>query len=490
MTEHRLVRDFTAILFPFRYEAEQLKTEAFNALVTRKNGKQAQLWTPDALQPYHLKENVAAMLGVGQTKGTIGQVWRLNDALRREMELPDGRTPVFFHYRGCEKEAELYLEGVRLALFATGIGFLELSVNCRTESAEALQDVNYFLCEVKSDDNRLRYVRRLGKDESVTVELTVLDTVKKLLAPLGAVEDFDTRPGLRYVDNKPLVFSYLLLEHFGEDLGKLLFGLRTNFKASYQVPAEQYALQTAQGVCHPFENVYWGASLNAAVCCASLTDNDKTNEFFNNTFPANLRQTYLLLYLLRQHQRYAVQNFQRRFVTAGDGLERTEAKNVRDAYQRVSALLDEGVTFKLGCMFRDPASVEHINHIDQFLVETLHTRENLRDFEDGVHQLELVASEIRKKIDEREKRRSKMNSLRRETMVYIITALWGCITFLESSWDVVEKLTGIQLTFRSWWALIPAAITVFPLCKLVSELLSRRKELKKLEKEFGRKKKE
>ncbi len=486
MAEHELVHHFSCVLFPFRYAAEQLNTEAFNAPFTRKNGKQAQLWQPDKLQSYHLKENVAAMLGVGEEKGTAGQIWRLNDTLRRELNLPEARDAVNFTYRGCAQSAVLHLEQVRLALFTTGVGFLELTVAC-DGSAETVQDVNYFLTEVKSEGNRLSFEKRLGKDERVTVEFTLLDVLGKLTESLGAVEDFDTHSGLRYIDNKPLMFSYLLLKKFDGELGKLLFGLRTNFKSSYQVPAEQYDLSLAQGVCHPFDNVYWGASLNAAVCCACMTDNEKTNMFFQNTFPSNLRQTYLLLFLLRQHQRYAIQNFQRQFTTVDQGLD-GDAEAVRGAYKKVRDLLDSSVSFKLKCMFRDPSSVEHINDVDHFLAQTLRVCEELTDFEDGVCQLESLASGIRTRIEDREARRSKMTSLRKEWLVCLIAALWGCVTFFEGAWDVLEKITGWEIRFGSWLVLIPTVITLLPLYKLVDEMRSRRKEMKELEKEFGKKK--
>ncbi|MBQ3532257.1 MAG: hypothetical protein IJA51_00995 [Oscillospiraceae bacterium] len=485
MSEHQVARHFTTILFPFRFAAEQLKTEMFNAPFVRKNGKETQRWQPDKVQPYHLKENVAAMLGVGEEKGSAGQIWRFNDSLRREMDIPEERTAMSFTYRGAKQPATVRLESIRLALFATGVGFLELSV--RSEgSAEVIQDVNYFLSEVKSDDNCLSFEKKLSRDESVTVELTMLELVEKLLAPLGEVEDFDNRHGLHYVDNKPLVFTYLLMERFDEEFGKLLFGLRTNFKATYQVPVEEYDLDRSEGVLHPFENVYWGASLNAVACCAAMTDNAKTNEFFSNTFPANLRQTYLTLYILRQHQRYAIQDLQHRFAGVDRGLETENAEAVRRADDAVQQLLDDSIAFKLKCMFRNPSSVEHINLVDGFVARILDVRSDLKDLEDGVRQLEAVAGEIRGKIDAREARKKKMESLRKEGLICLLAAIWGCVAFFQESWEVVEKITGWSINFRSWLVVIPVVIAMFPLLKLVDEMRTRKKELREMEKEFGK----
>ena len=147
--ENTLTKHFSSIVFPFRYDAAQLETEAFNTAFAGRNGQPMQLWLPDDLQSYHLKENVAAMLGIGAEKGTVGQVWKMNDALRRKLDLPQLTDAVRFAYRSGGKGAEaiLCLKEIRLVLFTTGIGFLEVMVTCEG-TAELVQDVNYFLCEV------------------------------------------------------------------------------------------------------------------------------------------------------------------------------------------------------------------------------------------------------------------------------------------------------------------------------------------------------
>ena len=147
--ENTLTKHFSSIVFPFRYDAAQLETEAFNTAFAGRNGQPMPLWLPDDLQSYHLKENVAAMLGIGAEKGNIGQVWKMNDALRRKLDLPQLTDAVRFayRYRGKGAEAILCLKEIRLVLFTTGIGFLEVMVTCEG-TAELVQDVNYFLCEV------------------------------------------------------------------------------------------------------------------------------------------------------------------------------------------------------------------------------------------------------------------------------------------------------------------------------------------------------
>lgn len=99
--------------------------------------------------------------------------------------------------------------------------------------------MNYFLSEVKSDSNQILFSQKLGKDETQERSFRLVEMLEKLLAPMGEIEDFDTRAGLRFIDNKPLVFSYLLFERFPEDMGRVLFSLRTNFKSSYKMPEQE-----------------------------------------------------------------------------------------------------------------------------------------------------------------------------------------------------------------------------------------------------------
>ncbi len=477
MSNDKIVQNFTSVFFPFRFSAEQLRAEAFRRPITKSNGKQAQLWEPDPLRSYHLKENVAAMLGRGTDFGTVGQVYVLNDSLRRELNIPEARDRVLFSCRGREEPSAMFLQSVHMSLFCSGIGFLEFTFAYDTADVQEISDLSYFLCEVKSADNFLCYEKRLGRDQRSEQRMTMLELVKKLTDCLGAVEDFDSQAGLHYVDNKPLIFTYLLFQELPADLGALLFRLRTNFKASYQVPAQQLSLENAAGILHPFENVYWGTSLNGVVCCAALTGNTGTDAFFRNTFPSNLRETYLQLYRLRQHQRYAIQNYQRLFVTADEGLETGDAAAVQRAYTRIRSLQSRSTTFHLKCLYMDPSSVEHINAFDRFLEKSLHIQESLADFTENIARLDVIAADAREKIQERKNRQRHAKELRRERTLYIITALWSCVVFLESSWELVENLLNVDLSFQSGWIVLPFAITALPIVEILLQLRRRNQEV-------------
>lgn len=477
MNEGRLEKNFSYVLFPFRYDEKLLETEGFNLPVSRPKGGAARLWEPDTLKTYHLKEGVARMLGA---PGSAGSMYRLNEALRRELELPESRTELHFSCRGREKPSIIKLQKIALCLFKTGVGFLSLGFEFRTEDPWELLDINYFLCEVKSRDNRLRYEKRLDREKSLIVEFTLLEKVEKLLAGL-APEDFDAAPGLRYIDSKPLVFSYLLFARFPEDLGKLLFGLRTNFKASYQVPAEEYELPGAQNVLHPFENVYWGASLNGAVCCASLTGCEKTDEFFSSTFPSNLRQSYLPLFFLRQHQRFAVQSFQRRFILADQTLTGERPEEIQAAYKRVRALRERCVSFKLRCMYQDPSSVEHINAYDAFIARTTRVSENFAALEESLSQLDALAQGMRERIKDRQRRRERREGLRKERLLYMVTALWSSIVFLDSAWEIAEHFAGFEIKLPSLWVFLPLGLSLLPVISLAAEMKKKKQELEEID---------
>ncbi len=453
---------FSCVVFPFQFDAAQLRDEAFNAPIQKRNGKSGCIWEPDKLKGYHMKENISSMLGLGAKSGTIGQIYALSDGMRRELNIPDARTALELSCRGRKEPIPCKLPHVRMALFDTGIGFLELTFSDLPDNVEDVVDLNYFLCEIKSGDNVLHYKRRLGKDEEEDRSLTLLEMLQKLTASLGDVNDFDTIPGLRYIDNKPLIFSYVLQDTMPENFGKVMFNLRTNFKASYQMPHEEYDLVHASNTLHPFENVWWGTSLNATVCCAFLTDHATTNEFFETTFPSNLRQTYLQLFLLRQHQRYCMQRLQKLYADAGNNLLGTRSDNTLEAYEHINALRENAIAFKLRCMFSDPTTVEHINCYDDYLCDNLHIPQTMKSFEDSIEQLSHAAAVLKEQLDRQEQVGRDAVAFRRERMIFMFTSLWTTVICLSSAWDISERLVRRDIWFDTPWIILPIALTLLP----------------------------
>lgn len=466
----------TCVVFPFQFDSSRLIGEVFNAPIKKQNGKEDYIWEADRLRAYHMKENISSMLGLGTLYGNIGQIYTLRDSMRRELGIPDARTTLHFSCRGRETPLQCKLPHVRLAVFDTGIGFLELTFSDLPKNADDVVDLNYFLCEIKGGGNQLHFTRKLSKDEQEEVTLTLLDMMQKLTASFGDVNDFDTQMGLRYIDNKPLVFSYLLLDQMDHDFGKLLFNLRTNFKSSYQVPQEQYELQQTNGVFHPFENVWWGTSLNATVCCAALTENAKTNEFFQTTFTSNLRETYLQLFLLRQHQRYCMQKLQKRYAQAGTELLGVRGENIPKAYKEITALRERAIAFKLRCMFSDPTTVEHINKYDSFLRSNLRIPQAMRDFEDSVEQLTRAATTLKERMDKHEQKQRDKQRRKRDNMIFAFTALWAALVGFDSAWDIAEKLTRQTIWFDTPWIILPIVLALLPAGTAIYDMVKERKK--------------
>ena len=116
---------FSCVVFPFQFDAARLVGEAFNAPLKKQNGKEDRIWEPDKLRANHMKENISSMLGLGTMQGRIGQVYSLRDSMRRELGIPDGRTTLHFSCRGREDHIACKMPYVRLALFDTGVGYLE-----------------------------------------------------------------------------------------------------------------------------------------------------------------------------------------------------------------------------------------------------------------------------------------------------------------------------------------------------------------------------
>lgn len=84
--------------------------------------------------------------------------------------------------------------------------------------------------------------------------------------------------------------------------------MRRSFKGSYKPAVNEYDLNHHAEVYHPFENSYWGVSLEGMANLTHLTKDSKTNRFFLGNYYGNLERSYSYLYLLALHQRYALLN--------------------------------------------------------------------------------------------------------------------------------------------------------------------------------------
>ena len=90
---------------------------------------------------------------------------------------------------------------------------------------------------------------------------------------------------------------------------------------------------------------------------------------------------------------------------------------------------------------------------------------------------------MREEIQARNSRRERRAGLRRERALYIVTALWSSIVFLESAWQISEHLRGGAISIPSLWTLLPLGLTVLPIITLAAELKQKRRELDELQKQ-------
>ena len=233
--------------------------------------------------------------------------------------------------------------------------------------------------------------------------------------------------------------------------------------------------------------MYWGTSLNGTVCCACLTGNPQADDFFQTVFPSNLRHTYSLLFLLRQHQRFALENYQSLFLRVGQGLEDGTAQQKKDAYSRIRGLQDRCDKFHLKCIYQDPSSVEHINDFDHFLRENLRIEENLASFAVSMRRLDSMAQAIKEKIDKLEDARKRLRQLRQERVLSVIAAFWSVFLLLDECWGLAEKLLGREIPVLSFWAVVPVVISAIPALPLVVDQCKKNREIREVREECGEK---
>lgn len=237
----------------------------------------------------------------------IGKRWIMRQSARKIIGLPHNyHHPIAI--RAKQQQWTISINEVQLYLFETQTGFLTYPIEFHgaltmDEQVEAM----YYLKKLMNYSHEITFEQRVSKETSLSKTVQISEMSCSILQELDIVTYFE---GEMNHPVEALVFSSVLLdrsrEEVGDSLGGYLFQMRRNFKASYKVSAEERDLSRNQDVLTLFENSCWGISLEGLGNIATATDDEVTNEFFGSTYFHHVEHTYLYLYILALHQKYAL----------------------------------------------------------------------------------------------------------------------------------------------------------------------------------------
>jgi len=427
-----------SILFPLTWDPSRLAEIRDKTLVNQK-GKTVSVFRHEEFTAEEMRAGIGGLLGGDAGIATVYSFDR-----REVLELPKTGQAVRFLPRSGES-VSLTPGKVQLVLFDSGVCLLSVDVALENEALEDVMNTAYYLCEIKDAANRFSWERVTFDPATKTktaaaVEFSVRELLLRCAAFIPGCGHFEDRP-LESAVAKPLLYSYLLLEHAPEDPGTLASNVGQNYKLTYKGVDSSPMLYT-------FRNSFWCASANGAANISYLVDDPGTNEFFRTSYPHKWDTEYRFLMLNTVHQKYAVLKcLDTMALNAADPGDYAQMKQYLSCSEALQEFCGD---LKLRCFFTLPSRIDHVNKTYAFLQECL----QIPAYVDGLNrQLQETVSVCRSytgrfsRVGELEKQaRAAMTEIKLALLAAAIT----CLTFFDSFYATLCSLlsgdfSGIRL---------------------------------------------
>ena len=472
----KIVKQFTKFVFPFKFDPEKIAPEL--ATVENKKGTKFNVFERFSQKTESLREGLDMMLHEDGGSAKIADCYKLNINCRRYFSLPARKEePLDFTGRQAGASTlSVAITELKLYFFESRIGFAEIECEYASEAIDEYLELNYFICEAKSDKNRFVCHEKIWNEETKTKEIvdtefTVEDLLDKLLAYAstgeGAVE-------FSYCKAKPMIYSHLLVDEKPENINELLQHLTKNYKESYRFDDSCTKIKSV----HPFENSYWVGSLNGATNISFMTGDEITDSFFKENFYVKAKDTYYFLFLNVLHQRHAVTDIMGRM----GHLDRL----VNDFYIMDKQLRQarkyeaEAINLKFRAFFKCPSTIEHINDYYDMLQNAFQVGAFYDNFKADISSLQSICGKYVERINERDKKIKARKNAKTEIFVSIFAAIVAEVTLFNNSWALVEKVVGHSISFWNPGVLILCATLVSPLITVLVNVNKQKAEIKRL----------
>lgn len=477
MEKDQIVKHFTKFIYPFRYSAGA--SDLSRVKIVNAKGKESFPFKMFGQRSENLRKGIAELLMPDGGTAKIADCFELDYDSRSCFGLPQRKTEFmsFYSRKDSGKAYGVAITDVRIYLFESEVGFIDIECQYKSRDIKDFVDGNYFICEIKSEDNLFDYERRTGKDESEKISFTMYGLIEKLLKYVDGVKDIKKDCFPEFKEDKGIIYSYLLTGSKPVDLEKLLFTLRRNYKDTYKVPYDN-DISDDPYIKRQFENSYWTMSFNGAVNLSYLTGDEVTDSFFADNFYSKLHGTYFSLFLHVLHQRFAMMKYmgdmgQLDTLCNDYYIMKKELKAAED-YNAKAARLKYRAFFKL------PSSVEHVNDYFNLLYRTFRVNELKQSFSNDIEALTDICKTYVERIKARDDKIASKRKKKIEIFVSSLGTLVAVGTLLDSYWGLLEKLMGNRVDFWSAQILVFLGALLVPVVTVIVDVVYRIKEICKI----------
>lgn len=478
---------FSYHIIPFAFEEtfnKELISLITSASITQYDGnskKEVSIWRESEIGG---KERLFAHVGNlissdSDCKERIGRKFTVNESVRSESGIfPDPDTEM--EYKNKVTNFRFFIDTIELFVFETQVGFL--CFKYRYDNSFLPEDIinaNYYLKNLNQNSQKLFTIRKIkledtetGINENVYEEqfskFDLNKGIRQLIEMIKPKTYFEQTSSL---PKQALVFSALCLKNKPEDvvLKNYLFKMRRLFKDSYKPAEIEFEFISNNEIIQAFENSYWGISMEGCANIFYLIDDENTNYFLKGPYKGNVENTYLFLYIIALHQKYALLNFSiSASLLEAETIDKTE-EELKEAIEHTKCLKSHIAAYYLRCNFLNVSNITHQAEIYDMMRRTLRVNESVNEINTELDSIsDLLCEQEQQLRNEREKKetvkreeneriqlakekqqamdreRLEKEALRKQSafnaMVAVLSTMFVVLQTINSFWDMANKL--------------------------------------------------
>lgn len=425
----------THLIIPFAFDMEPQK--AIDMFLQAKTVQaSARIWAEETVKNERMFGHINHLIGPGQGHPqSIGQCLSLQPAGRDHYQIPAEKEPLQFAIKSERGKRNILVTfgEINLFFFETRVGFLDLNVSYSADAdIDEIITANYALKKMSISTLRRADGQELRVAEICTRLLNNADRKESIAFDAAYFEYLQDKRNPSHAH----VYSALFLERdlmmngdekredWQSELMEILFRLRRSFKESYKPAAVEFDPHENPQILQLFENSYWGISQEGLANVVYLTGDPVTNSFFDTDAAARnkknaakyyplLNSTYLYIYIISLHQRYALINLANLAADLPGDYRRIKPESGEDAVSAkpglAIALQEQIAFFKLRALFCQLGNNDHHNRLYNRICSILGIRELLDELEQETSAIKALMDniEIKQRWEESEAKREK-----------------------------------------------------------------------------------
>ncbi|WP_042460010.1 CorA family divalent cation transporter [Neobacillus dielmonensis] len=450
MTHPTVVNEKSYLIVPFAYN---LKYKQAVSAIDFEFFERVQIRTE------RLFDHIEKLVAIGEdTPESIGSHFRMKQKARTVYNLPN-KNDLMLTCKTKQNEYQFSVNTVDLYLFETQVGFWCIQLGYPDGiTIEKLIETNYYAKKLSQFEYELSFEKKISKNEIIKQPVDLGAIINELSNPFQVTTFFE---GIKNNPSQALVYTSAKIDEISVEessLASYLFQLRRSFKSTYKPSKLEEDFIGNQGLLPLFHNSYWGISLEGLANIVTKTEDPKTEQFFTSTYFHQIETTYLYLYILGLHQKYALL----RFTYLASKLSYEIDSFNKDYSQQnslISELRNQIIRFMLRSSYTQVSNNTHYAQLYEVVRQNLRINDLFKELHDELSAISSITQV------EEQKQQNELEKIRREQSEKFNNRITAITTFFLPI-TVITGFFGMNLAFISknddkWWLFALSTILVY-----------------------------